>query len=386
MTGQGISKSGIYLYGYYGQGNLGDDLLMASAVMMIRAAAPDAPLYLHCHDTARVPELGLKDVYLVPASAILADTTRSKPARMAAYLGLLRTTFGACRALIFGGGTVLQEGGSPFGLMVILVTVMQAKKRGLKVIAIGAGIGAARTRLGRFLLRRIIKRIDVLCLRDASSIAAAEALVPGKPVRAVADLVYALPPPVVQPSQGAPRAIFSIQPAVTARRDAVGKAVRAALAHTIAAFVARGWHCTLLAFETKLEGATGLDDREAWQDVVGDLLAQHPAAIELLAPSGDLATVTARMAGARVHVGQRYHGHVLAAVANVPFVGLAHDRKIAEVCRSFGMPCIAVESVTPEALLAMADDAATRTINPAVMAALRAEAHRNAQALCETLP
>jgi polysaccharide pyruvyl transferase WcaK-like protein len=378
-------KSGIYLYGYYGQGNLGDDLLMASAALMIRAAAPGAPLYLHCHDVARVPDLGLADVHLVPASAALADTVRSKPARMADYLGLLRITFGQCCAFVFGGGTVLQEGDSPLGLMMILATVMQAKKRGLKVIAIGAGIGAARTRLGRFLLRRILKRIDVLCLRDASSIAAVQTLVPGKPVRAVADLVYALPPPVLAQVQTPPRAIFSIQPAVTARRDAVGAAVRTALTQTIAAFIARGWNCTLLAFETKLEGATGLDDREAWQDVAGKLLARHPAELELLAPAGDLAAVTARMAGVRVHVGQRYHGHVLAAVAGVPFVGLAHDRKITEVCRSFGMPCIMVESVTPDALIALADDAATRVIDPSVVAGLRAEAALNAAALAEAL-
>ncbi len=260
-----MSKNGIYLYGYYGQGNLGDDLLMASAVGMIREAVPSAPIFVHCHDPARVPDLGVADVHLVPASAVLADTGRSKPARMADYLGLLRTTFGECRALVFGGGTVLQEGGSPLGLLVILATVMQAKKHGLKVIAIGAGIGAARTRLGRFLLRRIVKRIDVLCLRDASSMAAVAALVPSKSVRAVADLVYALPLPDVSKSVAAPRAIFSIQPAVTARRDAMGSAVRAALNHTIASFIARGWPCTLLAFETKREGAPGLDDREAWK-------------------------------------------------------------------------------------------------------------------------
>lgn len=380
-----MSKNGIYLYGYYGQGNLGDDLLMASAVGMIREAVPSAPIFVHCHDPARVPDLGVADVHLVPASAVLADTGRSKPARMADYLGLLRTTFGECRALVFGGGTVLQEGGSPLGLLVILATVMQAKKHGLKVIAIGAGIGAARTRLGRFLLRRIVKRIDVLCLRDASSMAAVAALVPSKSVRAVADLVYALPLPDVSKSVAAPRAIFSIQPAVTARRDAMGSAVRAALNHTIASFIARGWPCTLLAFETKREGAPGLDDREAWEDVAGDLLARHPGELELLAPAGDLAAVTARMAGAKVHVGQRYHGHVLAAVAGVPFVGLSHDRKITEVCRSFDMPCIAVESVTPVTLLALADAAAARAIDPAVMARLRAEAQLNATALHEAL-
>jgi polysaccharide pyruvyl transferase WcaK-like protein len=385
-----MTRCGIYLYGYYGQGNLGDDLLMASAAEMIRKAAPAAPIHLHCHETARLPDLDVKDLHPVPASALLADVKRSKPARMADYMSLLRTHFIQCRAFVFGGGTVLQEGASPFGLLVILATVMQARRHRLQVIAIGAGIGAARTRLGHFLLRRILKRIDVLCLRDAASIIAVEALVPGKPVHAVADLVYALPftalPPTALPEvQSEAHAIFSIQPAVTGRKDAVGAAVRTALASTIAAFVARGWHCTLLAFETKREGATGLDDREAWTEVAGDLLALHPTQVELLAPSGNLTAVTARMADARVHVGQRYHGHVLAAVAGVPFAGIAHDRKIVEVCRSFSMPCICVENITPDALLAMADDAAAQRIDPVVMAGLRAEASLNTSALKEAL-
>ena len=61
-----MNRNGIYLYGYYGQGNLGDDLLMASAVQMIRAVRPDASVFVHCHDPARLPELN--DALVVPVA------------------------------------------------------------------------------------------------------------------------------------------------------------------------------------------------------------------------------------------------------------------------------------------------------------------------------
>ena len=40
-----------------------------------------------------------------------------------------------------------------------------------------------------------------------------------------------------------------------------------------------------------------------------------------------------------LHVGMRYHAHVLAALAGKPFCGLAHDNKVEEICRAYAMPC-----------------------------------------------
>jgi polysaccharide pyruvyl transferase WcaK-like protein len=119
--------------------------------------------------------------------------------------------------------------------------------------------------------------------------------------------------------------------------------------------------------------------------VAGDLLTRHPGQIELLAPAGNLTDVIARVAQAQVHLGQRYHGHVLAAMAGVPFAGLAHDRKIVEVCRSFSMPCLAVEDVKPDVTLALIDAATHLHINPAVLNDLRAAARLNVDALREVM-
>ena len=41
--------------------------------------------------------------------------------------------------------------------------------------------------------------------------------------------------------------------------------------------------------------------------------------------------------------GMRFHALVLAAMLGRPFVGLAHDNKISEICRTFAMPCYDVD-------------------------------------------
>jgi len=35
----------------------------------------------------------------------------------------------------------------------------------------------------------------------------------------------------------------------------------------------------------------------------------------------------------------RFHGLVLAAMLERPFVGIVHENKISEICRRFDMPC-----------------------------------------------
>jgi polysaccharide pyruvyl transferase WcaK-like protein len=48
--------------------------------------------------------------------------------------------------------------------------------------------------------------------------------------------------------------------------------------------------------------------------------------------------------------GIRFHGFVLAALFGVPFVGVAHDNKISEICRRFDMACLDAGTFDGEAL------------------------------------
>jgi polysaccharide pyruvyl transferase CsaB len=379
-----MSRNGIYLYGYFGQGNLGDDLLMTSAVRMIRAVRPDAPVFVHCQDAARLPELN--EALLVPvcANARLADTTLSRPGRLKAYFADVRTAFRRSDALVFGGGTVFQDATSTVSLLIIAATVVLAKRMGLKVIAIGSGVGKLRTSAGRIAMKAILSRADIFCVRDEASLAICRAIAPHANLLQTADLVYGLEVPSTSMDRRN-GIVLSIQPSVTSRKDESGQWARKALRAVIAAALDRGESCTLLAFETKLPGHDGKDDRDAWVEVAGDLLTGHPLLVRSLALAGPIDNVIRTIAQARVHYGMRYHGHVLAAVAGTPFAGLAHDVKVQAVCQSFGMPCLEGTQATPEHAVRDLEAAAELVLPDAALNDLRSLALANIVALRDGL-
>jgi polysaccharide pyruvyl transferase WcaK-like protein len=223
-----MSRNGIYLYGYYGQGNLGDDLLMTSALRMIRAVRPDVPVFVHCHDPARLPDMNDALQIPVPANARLADVTLSRPARLKAYFSDLRKAFLGSDALVFGGGTVFQDSASPVSLLIIAATVMLAKHMGLKVIAIGSGVGDLRTKAGRIAMKAILSRADIFCVRDEASEAICRAIAPKAKLRQTADLVYGLETPSISTDRRS-GIVLSIQPSITSSKDNKGQRARAAL-------------------------------------------------------------------------------------------------------------------------------------------------------------
>jgi polysaccharide pyruvyl transferase WcaK-like protein len=344
-----MRRDGIYLYGYYGQGNLGDDLLMLSAVRMIRATRADAKIFVHCHDAACLPKLGDPLIIPIEASAILADQSVARPLRLKRYFSLLRHTFKACDTLVFGGGTVLQESRSPMSIMLIAAMVSIAKRRGLEVVLLGAGLGEFKTRLGGFAARHVLRRVRATAFRDEESAVRAMQMVPHCPVVRTADLVYAL-----QSSSRDTHAItggavaLSIQPSVTERTDALGERTRNTLRGLVEVLVERGRHVRLLVFESKPDHVGGIDDGRAWRALLGDLLDRHPSQLTLADGSdgsADAPAIRARLfAGCSVHAGMRFHGQVLASQSGLPFVGLSHDTKVAEICRVFAMPCVSAES------------------------------------------
>jgi polysaccharide pyruvyl transferase WcaK-like protein len=379
-----MSRDGVYLYGYYGQGNLGDDLLMASAVGIIRALRPDAPVFVHCHDPARLPALGDRNLRPVAASAALADRALSRPRRLLRHFGLLRQAFAHCDTLIFGGGMVLQESRSPLSVLLIAAMATLARFRGLRIVLLGSGLGEPKTWAGRFALRHVLRLASAAGLRDRRSFDLARALAPKLAASETADLVFALPPPLVEAGAGKGTVALSIQPSLTARDDAAGEAARRLLRDVAQGLRADGHDVRLLIFESKADGAQGVDDAAAWRQVLGEA-RDDPASGRVL---------TAGMTGASLdhaaatlftdcaaHIGMRFHGHVIAALAGVPFVGLSHDIKIAEIARMFAMPCLDVTGTSAEAVLVALAQAEGAAVSPAVLADLRAAAARNLDVL-----
>jgi polysaccharide pyruvyl transferase WcaK-like protein len=381
-----MSRNGIYLYGYYGQGNLGDDLLMTSAVRMIRAVRPDAPVFVHCHDPARLPDLD--DVLVVPvaANAELADRSVSKPIRLLRHFQLLLKTFTTCDALVFGGGTVLQESRSPLSILVIAAMVTAARLRGLKVVLLGAGLGELRTRPGFFAAGHVLRLSAAAAFRDAESVAKARKLAPACTITLTADLVYGLMTGQDRnPAGSAGTVALSIQPSITGRSDGFGERSRRLLRTLVLKLIEDGRHVRLLVFESKPNGTDGIDDAAAWRSIVGDLLDEYPARLTLSERVSDGTSVEdcskSLFEGCSIHAGMRFHGHVLASLMRIPFVGLSHDIKITEICKAFSMPCLDLDSSKADDVVLALAESEKKEISLHTITGLRALCSRNLDVL-----
>jgi polysaccharide pyruvyl transferase WcaK-like protein len=74
--------------------------------------------------------------------------------------------------------------------------------------------------------------------------------------------------------------------------------------------------------------------------------------IETRVLTTDAAIIAHQIGDLTVICGMRFHALVLAAMLGRPFLGLAHDNKISEICRTFAMPCYSVEELAGEKLVA----------------------------------
>lgn len=81
--------------------------------------------------------------------------------------------------------------------------------------------------------------------------------------------------------------------------------------------------------------------------------------------------------------GMRFHGFVLAALFGIPFVGVAHDNKISEICRRFDMTCLDASTFDGTVLAEAAEASFTRRPDPILVERSTAEAHENFRAFSD---
>jgi polysaccharide pyruvyl transferase WcaK-like protein len=138
-----------FISGFYGQSNLGDDLLMRATMQGIRKVCPNAVIVVR------------------PTSldGIQSDQTKSKTGRFLSTLAAYRRHFRKCDWLVFGGGTVFHNATLPM-LLTLSICVL-ARLMGVRIAAIGVGVSDLTSSIPRVALRGIIGMSDFLfAVRD----------------------------------------------------------------------------------------------------------------------------------------------------------------------------------------------------------------------------
>lgn len=355
-TGQ---PPGIVLSGYYGFGNAGDEAILEAMIADLREACPGARLTVFSAQpgkTSRTHGVAAVHRFSVPG---------------------VWNALGQADLLISGGGSLLQDVTSSRSLWYYLAVLGMAKARGLRTMVYANGLGPIRLAANRRAAGAVLRRADVITLRDPDSVRvlASDLGVGRRDVMLTADPAFGL-----RPLDGAARdALFAEAGMPRAGRAGGGDGVGDGVGPVVG-LALRPWHGSselagvavasvigLLRDAGRGDGSGGKGDGGSGGDRVGGTGAagvghdgtggigsvllvpmQHAADAPLMAEVERLCLE----AGVRVHsvrrplgprealtlvsacdmlVAMRLHALIFAASAGVPLVALSYDPKVASL-------------------------------------------------------
>jgi len=342
------------LHGFYGAGNFGDDWLLAATIAALTRIAPGARFIVRdLGDPVAMPPDPA--VAFSGALAVLGDQRLPKPARVLRYLAEAWRQLRGKDWLVFGGGTQFHSERRAATLALNAALCLMARARGVRVAALGVGVKGIEGPWARALLRVIVGSARLFAVRDAHSQALA-----GPRAVLGADLAFTAPMP--PPARRGEAVALAVYP--PAWSDRLAEAL-------VSAVEGRG----VVLLEVQCSGATAGDG-----PCLATLAARLPAARRRR-----LTHDAEGLSGVGLVCGMRFHALLAAAQAGLPFVGIAHDPKIADLCARFAMPCLDPGAVTAARLADAIAEAGSRLPSPEAMARCRAEAERALDAFAEAM-
>ena len=165
-------RADLLLCGYYGFSNMGDDALLRSAIKKAREKFPDLSV-------AALTKKGRRDSSRFGVRCI---NRYSLPALT------------GCKHLIFGGGTLLQDGTSLRSLLYYASLLILAKRFGARCYLWGNGLGPLKSKAAKRFTARAIEVCDAASFRDIESFSLAKQLCPDGNISMENDLALDIAP------------------------------------------------------------------------------------------------------------------------------------------------------------------------------------------------
>ena len=286
------------LIGYYGFGNLGDELLLKACIDMLT-------------------ECGVPRSRVVVLSNNPADTSREfgVDAVNRWRLREVARTFRESERVIFGGGGIFQDRTSVKSCVWYWSVARLAGIMGAEVYAVGQSVGPLKSGLSRIFAGDALRCCRVLHVRDDKSLRLAETLGCKNVIRGF-DLVMTLKTETESPHSGG-KMLVNLRPCPELERYA--EILRP--------------HLT--------ENAVGVAMSHEDEAALAVLGLRETVRIKSFAEAQELWKTAKSAAGMRLHFG------VLSRIFRVPTVMMPYDVKVNEFAGQSGIPCISDEWIDP---------------------------------------
>ncbi len=261
--------------------------------------------------------------------------------------------------IVIGGGTIFKTlhpsaGRAARSLLTrSLALVTSARTLGRRVAAVGVGVGQLPDPVSRWLARELVRRIDLLVLRDEESAHLLRNCGAPTPFRVGSDPAWTLLNPPLHTggrhnteSRHSGRddtILVALSHLAASGRELWSLLDR--LADALTEQAADGLQVLLQPWQV---GTSGMDDHA----IASYLHARLDGSI-VLPPPADLTEARASAASARLLVAMRFHALVAGAAAGAPVVAVAHEAKLAGLARRLGQPAVRTDASTGELAAAM---------------------------------
>ena len=289
----------VLLAGYYGFGNLGDELLAQASVDSLTA-------------------LGVKRERIAILSAAVEDSEARFKIRafdrwkLSSVLGSLSRS----RSLLLGGGGLFQDASSARSCFYYWGLIRLARLRGCKVWALGQSVGPLEGGASRFLTRNALSCCSYLAVRDRAS----SELLGSMGIESVRmpDIVLGLSVPESGRNRGE-SVLINIRPVRSGcgSADAVIKAAQECVKS------GRAIKCVALSRE---------DER-----LMADRMERGELPRSEIVSAGSLADFASASEGAYGAIGMRLHFGVLAALCGLKVILSPYDPKVSGFAESSGI-------------------------------------------------
>lgn len=179
----------IFLIGWFGAGNVGDEAILLSEILSLREEFSGARFYVlsFCAERTRKLTAGIPEIEKIVGMGSRFGFLRSD------FSGLL-SAFRTTDLVVIGGGGIFQDIYNHFPIPFFTVMALTAGLFRKKFVLHAVGIGPVRTILGKNLCRITANRAHAVSVRDRESKELLEGLGVKRRIHVSADPVFLLPP------------------------------------------------------------------------------------------------------------------------------------------------------------------------------------------------
>ena len=338
-------KRKIFLYGYYGFNNFGDDLILRSLIENIMNYGKTEFLVRSLN---KGPYLGENVVY-TKVDKIIANSKVNRAYRLVKYLKKILLYIKKTDFVIVGGGTLIHDNKSRWSLLIIFLLVISSKILFKRIFFVGVGISDLKYKSSYIMLNLITKLSSGFYIRDieAEKILR-KANVVGKRFQLTADLAYSLKHLKKKSDKTGDNKRINI--GITMVDNAFyNEKIQGAIIEYVALLknINYEFEVHFIPFhEMSADCDNTINDSKVMIKIKQELSEENIIIEEQIGEKFDKVYESLDLV-----IGMRFHSLVLAAIYEIPFIGINHDNKIVGICKSYDMPSVDVKDVNAEILL-----------------------------------